>query len=133
MTRTWEPSGDGNLRCVAHGHVFSKIRTCPDCKPAETQIAVEGADAPVPAPSGCKSAEALERTLNGVLDKALEQRDKALKGNSRPSQSIAVKWTEVALKAIRAAGEYARSREDWVRMARLEERRKALKNRGASN
>jgi hypothetical protein len=133
--RNWIATPNGGLRCVLHDRTFSRIRTCSDCDAArvtEAPITVEGPDAPVVAPAGCRSAEALEQTLNTIIDSALAQRDKALKGKSRPTQTIATKWTEVALKALRAAGEYARAREDWTRLARLEQRRRALLSRGAN-
>jgi hypothetical protein len=130
----WKPLPDGTQRCDVHDSTFSRIRTCPGCdaRKAEIRAEIDPADAPVAPPTGCRSAEQLERTLNVIVDDAIRNADSFIEVRNAMSQSISVKWTEVALKAIRASGEYARSREDWVRLARLEQRKRALKNRGAN-
>lgn len=129
-TSLWEPHDGDNLRCRRHGHVFEKIFTCPDCQPS-TELVVEDDDEPIAAPTGCKSSQELEATLIEVAYHAWQRaKDCTL---SPKGQHAAIKWCEVTLKAVRAAGEYVRTREGRAEVRRLERRARALKNRGAAN
>ena len=131
----WVRDGEG-YRCTKHEASFKPPHACPKCVDDRgEQLDVE-VDAPLPAaPKACNTSEEHERELTAIAKFADAQARKVAKAK-KGSQSVAVKWLELAVKARRAASNAATRRED-EEIVRARERRQRARDRqrphGATN
>ena len=121
--------GDG-YRCTLHGVAFSRISTCAECDADPDVVELIDADEPLPdPPEGCLSTRALEAKQVGIGDWATKMAQETW-ANSDPEWSgrkDAIKLYDLAIKAYRSAGEYAKRREDEYIVAKRDKKYTAMK------
>jgi hypothetical protein len=124
---SWEPAGLDRIRCTRHDVEFGKRETCSRCATdPPPPLTIEEPDVLPAAPKDCRSSEQHEQRLT-VLAEFVETKARGLcTGKGRINYATAAKLFEVALKAWRAAGEYAMTRERRARVNRLERKMREL-------
>lgn len=129
----WTHDGDG-LRCLAHDVAFSALEVCPhpDCAPRPIVSEIDGPIILPAPPPGCASSEEIERRMLAIADQALTSAEMILNdGDSWHRYGAATKFYEVSIKALRAAGGYAREREGEYIVAEREKRLAKIRRRAA--
>lgn len=133
VSAPWTHDGQG-YRCTLHKKSFVPPASCPSCvddrgKPLDVELEAPLADPP----AGCHSTERHERELTAIATFAAKaSRAIAKTGKSSKTANAAVKWMEIAVKALRAASAAAARRED-EEIVRRRERRQRERERGAPN
>jgi hypothetical protein len=131
----WVREGD-KVRCRRHDVLFDpSMGSCATCdKDPGPEITSDG-DTDLPAaPDGCLSSESIERWFVSLAVASRRAATKIAKGKivTLQSESTVAKHREVAIKAMRAAAEFALRREDEA-IVRAREKRIRDRMRGASH
>jgi hypothetical protein len=133
----WVKEGD-SLRCPRHGELFDpSVATCAGCEASPGPDLHDEIDDPLPSPpDGCVTTEEIERALVAAawdLRKVANDLTRKSKGKNKiQALSVAAKYWDTALKALRAAADLALRREDEA-LVKAREKRIRDRARGTSN